>query len=72
MDRCRNLALASLLLMLASSGCFLGPRGGTTISSYQRARVPPGQIRSAEVHARNNERKAAHDAAKGQPKGKKR
>jgi hypothetical protein len=26
--------------------------------------VPPGQIRSAEVHERNAQRKAAHDAAK--------
>jgi hypothetical protein len=30
--------------------------------------VPPGQIRSAEVHARNDERKAAHDAAKAKHK----
>jgi hypothetical protein len=29
--------------------------------------VPPGQLRSAEVHRRNAEKKAHHDAAKGRP-----
>ena len=32
--------------------------------------VPPGQIQSAEVHERNAERKAQHDAAKGKGKRK--
>jgi hypothetical protein len=31
--------------------------------------VPPGQIRSAEVHERNAARKAAHDAQKGDGDG---
>jgi hypothetical protein len=34
-------------------------------------RVPPGQIRSAEVHERNAARKAAHEAEKAERKGNK-
>jgi hypothetical protein len=67
---------------LAAAVLFPSLVAGCVVSTYPRrpppfvvvgpppapGRVPPGQIRSAEVHERNAARKAAHDAEKAERK----
>lgn len=57
-------------LALALSGCFIVSKSPARSSSQPVASEPKnhGQERSEEVHERNAERKAEHDAAKADKK----
>jgi hypothetical protein len=57
-------------LALALSGCFIVSKRPANGSSSQASSEPKnhGQERAAEVHERNAERKAEHDAAKADKK----
>lgn len=68
----RTYLLASVLAF-ALSGCFLVSKSPSSNSSRTSASEPKnhGQARSAEVHERNAERKAAHDAEKAEKKADK-
>lgn len=69
----KSLALASTLA-LALSGCFIVSKKPPSSSSQPSTVAEPknhGQERSEEVHERNDERKAEHDAAKAEKKDKK-
>lgn len=58
-------------LALALSGCFIVSKRPAQSSSSQPVASEPknhGQERSEEVHERNAERKAEHDAAKADKK----
>jgi len=62
-----KLIIATLAVSL--SGCFIVSKQPRTNNRSQAASAPEyknhGQQRSEEVHERNAERKAEHDAAKG-------
>lgn len=58
-------------LALALSGCFIVSKRPASSSRSQPVAAEPknhGQERSEEVHERNAERKAEHDAAKADKK----
>jgi hypothetical protein len=68
----RRLA-ALAILAWTTSGCIVShprrpPPRVVVVAPHHHGHVPPGQIRSAEVHERNAARKAAHDAEKAEKK----
>lgn len=68
----RSLVLCTLMLAPLATGCVVrshghGPPAHASGGWRSGGRVPPGQVRRAEVHERNDARKAAH--AQGRKRG---